>query len=204
MAVLAYALRQLRDQRRVGHPHDITLDPVAGPAGGRRDDLELTATPGQQPVDVAVQLQRRAQLRLRAPYALGDRADLAVIAGQEGEDAVGLAVVELAQDDGAVTVGGQSAPPPGSRPPRRDRALRSATGPGRQGGWSRSASLSPSRRSSARDPTGRNRLPRRSCRASNARSRRPSRSRLTPRSRDEGARSTLPAGTPHQHALRGR
>src|SRR5204862_379909 len=78
-----------------------------------------------------------------APHALGDRADLAVIAGQERGDAVGLAVAELAQDDGAVTVGGQSAPPPGSRPPRRDRALRAAAGPGRQRGGYRCACRSP-------------------------------------------------------------
>jgi hypothetical protein len=56
---------------------------------------------------VAVQLERRAELRLRPPRALGDGADLAVGARQQREDAVGLTVVELAEDDRVVAVSRQ-------------------------------------------------------------------------------------------------
>ena len=111
MAVLAHALRQLRDQGGVRHPLHVAFDPVSGDALNLGHDVQLAASFGQQHIDVPVQLERWAELRFLPPHALGDRAHLAVVAGQEREDAIRFPVVELAQDDGAVTIRGQFLPP---------------------------------------------------------------------------------------------
>src|SRR3712207_9560289 len=53
------------------------------------DDVEVA--PGVElQVDVAERLQPRPELALRAAHALGDRAHLAVLAGEHGDDPVGL------------------------------------------------------------------------------------------------------------------
>ena len=56
-------------------------------------------------VDVAEELQGRGQPAGGAPDASGQGSDLAVFARQQREDAVGLAVVELPQDDSLVPIG---------------------------------------------------------------------------------------------------
>src|SRR5206468_7869769 len=126
-----------------------------------------------------IQLQRGAQLRGRPPHPFRDRPHLAVGLGQKGEDPVRLAVVELAQHDRAVTIGGQFLPPPcgGSNLPAP--STRAATALRRSGARSRCAGPSPSPPPTSRAPTETNRPPRRSCPASRARSRRRSRSRPT-------------------------
>src|SRR5205085_11421239 len=79
------------------------------------DDVKVAAALSQQDVYVPVQLERRTELALRTAHAFGDRTDLAVGPGQEGEDPVGLAVIELAQHDRVVAIGGQGVPADGIR-----------------------------------------------------------------------------------------
>ena len=55
-------------------------------------------------VDVAERLEPAAEPRRGAPHALGDRADAAVPAGEQGDDPVGLAQLLHPQDDRVVAV----------------------------------------------------------------------------------------------------
>src|SRR2546423_14799593 len=54
---------------------------------------------------MAIKLHRWSDLAVLPAHALRDRAHLAVGPGQQREDAVGLTVVELAEDDRVVAVG---------------------------------------------------------------------------------------------------
>src|ERR1700693_5855719 len=131
MAVLAHALGKLCDKRGVRHDLDVTRDPQTRHSLHLRHDVQLAAAFRAQPGHVAIQLERWAQLRFRTPHPFCDRTDLAVRAGQKREDPVGLSVVELAQHDRPVTIGGQSLSPAPTywRHPLRSRSCtrRSAT-----------------------------------------------------------------------------
>src|SRR5205085_8736136 len=102
----AHPLSQLGDERRVRHPLDLAHDPRPRQALHLCDDVQVAAALSQQDVYVPVQLERRTELALRTALAFGDRTDLAVGPGPEGETPVGLAVIELAQHDRVVAVSG--------------------------------------------------------------------------------------------------
>src|SRR5712692_9537264 len=100
------------------HALDVTRDAFARHPLHLRHDVQLAATFGQQHVHMSVQLERWAQLALRATNTFRDRPHLAMRARQQREDAVRLAVVELAEHDRMVTICGQSVPPSRSYPAR--------------------------------------------------------------------------------------
>ena len=70
---------------------------------GLGDDVEVAAL-GELEVDVGEGLEPGAELRGRTAHALGDRAHPPVVAGQQGDDAVGLAQLVGAQHDRLVAV----------------------------------------------------------------------------------------------------
>ena len=78
----------------------------------RRDDLRLgdrverAATPVEHQVDVGERLEPPSEPRGGLPDALGDGANLARTLGQDGDDLVGFAELDRAQDDPLLLVGG--------------------------------------------------------------------------------------------------
>ena len=78
----------------------------------RRDDLRLSdrveraATPVEHQVDVGERLEPPSEPRGGLPDALGDAANLARTLGQDGDDLVGFAELDRAQDDPLLLVGG--------------------------------------------------------------------------------------------------
>ena len=76
----------------------------------------------QHEVELGERLDAAADAAARPAHALGDGPDLAVLGRQQGEDAIGLAEVEVGEDDGARLVGartwhGASVSEPRRRPP---------------------------------------------------------------------------------------
>ena len=87
------------------------------------DDVQIAAGV-QLDVDVRERFEPGAELAAGTPNPLGDRADQAVVAGQEGDDAVGLTELVLAQHDRPVPVQPhQHEFPTAMRHPRGTRAV---------------------------------------------------------------------------------
>src|SRR5439155_12105229 len=80
--------------------------PVRGDDLRLGDGVERAATPVEHQVDVGERLEPSAEPRGGLPDALGDAADLARTLGQDGDDLVGFAEFDRAQDDPLLLIGG--------------------------------------------------------------------------------------------------
>ena len=96
---------------------------VADDIGGERvdglhlgDDVEIAAGV-QLNIDVRERLQPGPELAAGAPHTLGHRADQSMVAGEQGDDPVGLAELVLAQHHRPVPV----QPHRNSLPPQSDK-----------------------------------------------------------------------------------
>src|SRR5207245_3264801 len=104
-AILHYFADDFRDTAGVGCPPYVARDvPGVTAPFDLRDHIQV-ATFRQHHVGAGEEVERPGDFGFAAACALGDRRQLAVLARQQGDDPVRLAVVEPVQDDGIGVIG---------------------------------------------------------------------------------------------------